>query len=203
MISMGASTRSADAAGDSSAAAVRVSNDGRTVFVTNRGDDTVGVFAFDSASSADRARARRAGPGAHAARPGGVAGRGAHPGRGAGQRRRRRVRVRRGRPRPSTSCRARPVPDPGLPALRLIRVGPGRRLPLACCRPGPADDIYWQTARVRGRVCVSGRPACRRTCGCPQRAPRDAPAPRSGRRSRTPTSARCCRCPARRTYAPT
>ncbi|GAA1448334.1 lactonase family protein [Leifsonia poae] len=51
-IAMGASTRAADATGDSSAAAVRVSNDGRTVFVTNRGDDTIGVFAFDSGSAA-------------------------------------------------------------------------------------------------------------------------------------------------------
>ncbi|KQR51008.1 hypothetical protein ASF88_17580 [Leifsonia sp. Leaf336] len=32
-------------------AAVRVSADGRTVLVTNRGDDTVGVFAFDAAAS--------------------------------------------------------------------------------------------------------------------------------------------------------
>ncbi len=33
-------------------AAVRVSPDGRTVLVTNRGDDTIGVFAFDAATSA-------------------------------------------------------------------------------------------------------------------------------------------------------
>lgn len=33
-------------------AAVRVSHDGRTVLVTNRGDDTVGVFAFDASTSA-------------------------------------------------------------------------------------------------------------------------------------------------------
>lgn len=33
-------------------AAVRVSHDGRSVLVTNRGDDTIGVFAFDAAISA-------------------------------------------------------------------------------------------------------------------------------------------------------
>ncbi|MFF1571574.1 lactonase family protein [Leifsonia sp. NPDC058292] len=43
-----ASTRPADAVGESSAAAVRVSSSGRTVFVTNRGDDSVAVFAFES-----------------------------------------------------------------------------------------------------------------------------------------------------------
>lgn len=33
-------------------AAVRVTADGRTVLVTNRGDDTIGVFTFDAAASA-------------------------------------------------------------------------------------------------------------------------------------------------------
>ncbi|MFF1876746.1 lactonase family protein [Leifsonia sp. NPDC058230] len=45
----GASTRPADATGDSTTAAVRVSPSGATVFVTNRGDDTVAVFSFDAA----------------------------------------------------------------------------------------------------------------------------------------------------------
>ena len=51
-VSMGASTRPADAQGDSAVAAVRVSRDGRTVLVSNRGDDTVAVLAFDQAASA-------------------------------------------------------------------------------------------------------------------------------------------------------
>ncbi|WP_431278968.1 lactonase family protein [Leifsonia poae] len=46
----GASTRPEDAAGDSSAAAIRVSPSGATVFVTNRGDDTVAVFSFEDSA---------------------------------------------------------------------------------------------------------------------------------------------------------
>ncbi|HEV7811904.1 MAG TPA: lactonase family protein [Leifsonia sp.] len=45
----GASTRPADAVGDNATAAVRVSPTGKTVFVTNRGDDTIAVFSFDPA----------------------------------------------------------------------------------------------------------------------------------------------------------
>ncbi|OJX80683.1 lactonase family protein [Leifsonia sp. 71-9] len=41
------STRKAGATGENSPAAVRVSDDGGTVFVTNRGDDTIAVFSFD------------------------------------------------------------------------------------------------------------------------------------------------------------
>jgi 6-phosphogluconolactonase len=48
----GAATRQPDARGESSAAAVRVSAGGASVFVTNRGDDTVAVFAFDGEASA-------------------------------------------------------------------------------------------------------------------------------------------------------
>jgi 6-phosphogluconolactonase len=44
-----ASTRPADAAGASATAAVRVSPSGKTVLVTNRGDDTIAVFSFDPA----------------------------------------------------------------------------------------------------------------------------------------------------------
>lgn len=44
-----ASTRPMDASGPNHPAAVRTSDDGRTVFVTNRGDDTVAVFAFEAA----------------------------------------------------------------------------------------------------------------------------------------------------------
>lgn len=42
------STRPAGAQGANKPAAVRISEDGRTVFVSNRGDDTVAVFAFDA-----------------------------------------------------------------------------------------------------------------------------------------------------------
>lgn len=42
----------ADAGAGNQTAAVRVTDDGRTVLVTNRGDDTIGVFAFDAAASA-------------------------------------------------------------------------------------------------------------------------------------------------------
>jgi 6-phosphogluconolactonase len=42
----------AESAAANQTAAVRVSADGRTVLVTNRGDDTVGVFAFEAAASA-------------------------------------------------------------------------------------------------------------------------------------------------------
>ena len=45
----GASTRPADAVGESTTAAVRVSPTGKTVFATNRGDDTIAVFSFDPA----------------------------------------------------------------------------------------------------------------------------------------------------------
>ncbi|WP_314147985.1 lactonase family protein [uncultured Leifsonia sp.] len=45
------STRSPGADGPNLSAAVRVSADGGTVLVTNRGDDTVAVFAFDAAAS--------------------------------------------------------------------------------------------------------------------------------------------------------
>lgn len=54
----GASTRAAVAdgeglpTGENTAAAVRLSADGRTVLVSNRGDDTIAVFAFDAESSA-------------------------------------------------------------------------------------------------------------------------------------------------------
>ncbi|MFE4949082.1 lactonase family protein [Leifsonia sp. NPDC056665] len=47
-----AGTRGPDAAGANLPAAVRVTDDGRTVLVTNRGDDTIAVFAFDAAGSA-------------------------------------------------------------------------------------------------------------------------------------------------------
>ncbi|MFF1635418.1 lactonase family protein [Leifsonia sp. NPDC058248] len=49
-----AATRSPDARGESAAAGVRVSAGGASVFVTNRGDDTVAVFAFDGEASALR-----------------------------------------------------------------------------------------------------------------------------------------------------
>lgn len=41
------STRAADATGANSPAAVRITDDGATVLATNRGDDTIAVFAFD------------------------------------------------------------------------------------------------------------------------------------------------------------
>ena len=41
----------AESGDDNQTAAVRVSPEGRTVLVTNRGDDTIGVFAFDAATS--------------------------------------------------------------------------------------------------------------------------------------------------------
>jgi 6-phosphogluconolactonase len=44
-------TRGASATGANQTAAVRVTADGRTVLVTNRGDDTIGVFAFDAGAS--------------------------------------------------------------------------------------------------------------------------------------------------------
>ena len=47
-----AGTRGPSAAGANQTAAVRVTADGRTVLVTNRGDDTIGVFAFDAPSAA-------------------------------------------------------------------------------------------------------------------------------------------------------
>jgi len=46
-----ASTRPADATGENAPAAVRVSPSGSTLFVTNRGDDTVAVFAADSGAA--------------------------------------------------------------------------------------------------------------------------------------------------------
>lgn len=42
------STRGPGTAGDNGPAAVRVTEDGATVFATNRGDDTIAVFAFDA-----------------------------------------------------------------------------------------------------------------------------------------------------------
>jgi 6-phosphogluconolactonase len=47
----GASTRPADASGENAPAAVRVSPSGSTVFVSNRGDDSVAVFAFDDGAA--------------------------------------------------------------------------------------------------------------------------------------------------------
>lgn len=47
-----AGTRGPDAAGANLPAGVRVTDDGRTVLVTNRGDDTIAVFAFDASASA-------------------------------------------------------------------------------------------------------------------------------------------------------
>lgn len=44
-------TRGPSAAGSNLTAAVRVTADGGTVLVTNRGDDTIGVFAFDAEAS--------------------------------------------------------------------------------------------------------------------------------------------------------
>lgn len=44
-------TRGPSAAGPNQTAAVRLTADGRTVLVTNRGDDTIGVFAFDPEAS--------------------------------------------------------------------------------------------------------------------------------------------------------
>jgi 6-phosphogluconolactonase len=46
-----ASTRPSDSSGMSSAGAIALSNDGRTVLVTNRGDDTVACFSFAPESS--------------------------------------------------------------------------------------------------------------------------------------------------------
>ncbi|WP_041766842.1 lactonase family protein [Leifsonia xyli] len=46
-----ASTRAPGADGPNFPAAVRVTGDGRTVLVSNRGDDTIAVFAFDGAES--------------------------------------------------------------------------------------------------------------------------------------------------------
>lgn len=46
------STRAPGADGANFPAAVRVTDDGATVFVTNRGDDTIAVFAFDAATGA-------------------------------------------------------------------------------------------------------------------------------------------------------
>ena len=48
------STRPAGAEGRNQPAAVRISENGRTVFVTNRGDDTVAVFAFEDGASSIR-----------------------------------------------------------------------------------------------------------------------------------------------------
>ena len=50
----GVSTRPAGAEGANKPAAVRLSENGRTVFVSNRGDDTIAVFAFDGDASAVR-----------------------------------------------------------------------------------------------------------------------------------------------------
>ncbi|MDN4613617.1 lactonase family protein [Leifsonia sp. F6_8S_P_1B] len=53
----GASTRAAVAAGEAlptgenTSAAVRLTEDGRTVLVSNRGDDTIAVFAFEASTS--------------------------------------------------------------------------------------------------------------------------------------------------------
>lgn len=47
-VASSASTRPDGASGDNSPAAVRVTDDGRTVLATNRGDDTVAVLAFDA-----------------------------------------------------------------------------------------------------------------------------------------------------------
>lgn len=45
-------TRGTDVEGNGNlTAAVRVTDDGRTVLVTNRGDDSIGVFAFDASAS--------------------------------------------------------------------------------------------------------------------------------------------------------
>ena len=51
VVASSTSTRPEGASGANSPAAVRVTDDGRTVFVTNRGDDTVAVFAFDGPSA--------------------------------------------------------------------------------------------------------------------------------------------------------
>ncbi|KRC46708.1 hypothetical protein ASE16_14915 [Leifsonia sp. Root227] len=51
VVASSTSTRPEGASGVNSPAAVRVTDDGRTVFVTNRGDDTVAVFAFDGPSA--------------------------------------------------------------------------------------------------------------------------------------------------------
>ncbi|WP_460633063.1 lactonase family protein [Leifsonia lichenia] len=51
VVASSTSTRPEDASGANSPAAVRVTDDGRTVFVTNRGDDTIAVFAFDQPSA--------------------------------------------------------------------------------------------------------------------------------------------------------
>jgi 6-phosphogluconolactonase len=52
-----ASTRPADASGENAPAAVRVSGSGSTVFVTNRGDDTVAVLGFAAGADAGAAGA--------------------------------------------------------------------------------------------------------------------------------------------------
>ena len=46
-VASSASTRADGGSGANSPAAVRVAEDGRTVFVSNRGDDTIAVLAFD------------------------------------------------------------------------------------------------------------------------------------------------------------
>lgn len=51
VVASSTSTRPDGASGDNGPAAVRVTDDGRTVFVTNRGDDTVAVLAFDTSDA--------------------------------------------------------------------------------------------------------------------------------------------------------